>query len=194
MGTFPFDGAAESLDARCGLGVAEFVADAGGVRGPVLAQVSALLEVCGSAVVRENQELTIPSGGLCDLAAPVKLGEVLGIAGVPLPFSEVGVALSGIVLGALVAVRARAPLPLAMLLVGAFAIFHGYAHGRELPNAADPLAYGAGFVVATGLLHLCGILIGTLDRWPLGQQAVRACGAAVGCVGIYFLFAALRAA
>jgi urease accessory protein len=122
------------------------------------------------------------------------LGGVFGIAGVPIPYSEAAVALSGIALGGLVALRVRAPLAVAMLLVGAFAIFHGYAHGRELPYAADPLAYGAGFVVATGVLHLTGILIGSLDRWPLGQQAVRLCGAAVGCVGLYFLVGALKAA
>lgn len=121
------------------------------------------------------------------------LGGLLGIAGVSLPLSEQAVALSGIALGALVAFRIRAPLAVATLLVGAFAIFHGYAHGRELPQAADPLAYGAGFVVATGLLHLCGIVIGLLVRWPLGEHAVRACGAAIGLAGAYFLFAAMGA-
>src|SRR5262249_48772454 len=69
------------------------------------------------------------------------LGGVLGIAGVPLPLSEQAIALSGIALGALIAFRVRAPLFVAMVIVGAFAIFHGYAHGRELPQAADPLAY-----------------------------------------------------
>jgi urease accessory protein len=121
------------------------------------------------------------------------LGGLLGIIGVTLPFAETAVALSGIVLGLLVALRARPPLAVAMLLVGAFAIFHGYAHGRELPQAADPLAYAVGFVVATGLLHLCGILIGLLVRWPLGEQAVRACGVVVGGVGVYFLLATLGA-
>ena len=118
------------------------------------------------------------------------LGGVLGIAGVALPLSELAIALSGIALGALIAFRARAPLALAMLVVGLFAIFHGYAHGLELPQAADPLAYAVGFVVATGMLHLCGIVIGLMVRWPMGEQAVRACGAAIGGVGVYFLLAA----
>ncbi len=121
------------------------------------------------------------------------VGGLLGILGVTLPFAETAIALSGIALGLLVALRARPPLAVAMLLVGAFAIFHGYAHGRELPQAADPLAYAVGFVVATGLLHLCGILIGLLLRWPLGEQAVRACGLVVGGVGVYFFLAALGA-
>jgi urease accessory protein len=121
------------------------------------------------------------------------LGGVLGIAGLPLPATEVAIAVSGIALGLMVALRVRPPLALAMVLVGAFAIFHGYAHGRELPHAADPLAYGVGFVVATGLLHLCGILIGFMVRWPIGEQAVRACGLVIGGVGTYFLLAALGA-
>jgi urease accessory protein len=121
------------------------------------------------------------------------LGGVLGVVGVQLPLAEEIVALSGIALGALVALRIRPPLWIAMLVVGVFAVFHGYGHGRELPQAADPLAYGVGFVTATGMLHLCGILIGLLVRWPLGEQAVRACGAAVGCVGLYFFLVAVGA-
>jgi urease accessory protein len=119
------------------------------------------------------------------------MGGVVGVAGLALPLTEEAVALSGIVLGVCIAWRARPPLAIAMILVGAFAIFHGYAHGRELPQAADPLAYGVGFVVATGLLHLSGILIGLLVHWPLGERAVRACGAAIGCVGAYFLLVAM---
>ena len=118
-------------------------------------------------------------------------GGVLGIAGVPLPFAEAIVALSGIALGILVALRVRLPLVVAVLIVGTFAIFHGYTHGRELPQAADPLAYAVGFVVATGMLHVCGILIGLTTRWPSGERVVRACGVAVGGVGLYFLVAAL---
>jgi urease accessory protein len=118
------------------------------------------------------------------------LGGLLGLAKPGLPFTEQAVALSAVVLGALILLRARPPLWVAALVVACFAIFHGYTHGMELPYAADPLAYGLGFVIATGLLHLCGILIGTLIRWPLGERVVRACGAAVGGVGCYFLLAA----
>lgn len=121
------------------------------------------------------------------------LGGLLGIAGVPMPFIEIGVAGSAIVLGALVATATRLPLAAAAVLVGAFAIFHGHAHGTELPTAANPLAYGVGFVVATGLLHLAGIVLGLLVRWPSGLAAVRATGAAVAAVGCYFLLAAMGA-
>ena len=118
-------------------------------------------------------------------------GGLLGLSGVALPLTEPVVAVSGIALGLLIALYVRAPLWIAAVLVGIFAIFHGYAHGRELPAAANPIAYAVGFVTATGLLHLCGILIGLLVMWPNGSRVVRACGAAIGCVGGYFLLAAL---
>ncbi len=116
------------------------------------------------------------------------LGGVLGIMNVPLPAPELAIAASALVLGCAVALALRVPLWGAAAVVGAFAIFHGYAHGLELPTAANPLAYALGFVVATGLLHAAGILIGTLARWPAGAQAVRAMGAAIAGLGGLFLF------
>ena len=73
------------------------------------------------------------------------------------------------------------------MLVGAFAIFHGYAHGAELPPGTDAVAYSVGFVVATGLLHLTGITFGLLARWPAGRIAVRAAGGAIALAGVAFL-------
>ena len=136
-------------------------------------------------------QLGSPAIWLLPITFPLVMafGGVLGLAKVSLPFTEQAVALSAVVLGVLILLRVRPPLWIAALVVATFAIFHGYAHGLELPRAANPLAYGAGFVIATGLLHLCGILIGTLTRWPSGENVVRACGAAVGCVGCYFLLA-----
>lgn len=119
------------------------------------------------------------------------MGGLLGVSGGELPTTELMIALSGIALGAAVAANIRPPLWVAAIVVGLFAIFHGYAHGRELPEAADPLAYGVGFVIATGLLHLCGILIGALIRWPIGAQIVRGGGAVIGAVGGYFFLSAL---
>jgi urease accessory protein len=121
------------------------------------------------------------------------IGGVIGVSGLEIPFTEGVVGFSGVALGLVVAARIRPPLWAAALLVGLFAIFHGYAHGKELPDAADPIGYGVGFVTATGLLHLCGILIGTLLRWPAGERFVRACGAATGCVGAFFLLETLGA-
>jgi urease accessory protein len=115
------------------------------------------------------------------------VGGALGILGLPLPATEIGIAASAIVLGAMVAIAARPALWIAAVLVGAFAIFHGYAHGAELPAGADATAYSVGFVVATGLLHLVGILFGLLTRWPAGQVAVRVAGVAIAAIGVVTL-------
>ena len=73
------------------------------------------------------------------------------------------------------------------MLVGAFAIFHGHAHGAELPAGANAVAFSVGFVAATGLLHLAGISFGLLARWPAGRLAVRAAGGAIAVAGVAFL-------
>ena len=120
------------------------------------------------------------------------VGGVLGIAGVPLPPVEIGIALSVLVLGAMIAGKVRAPVWLASLIVAIFAIFHGYAHGKELPSAADPVGYSAGFVLATGLLHVCGIGIGVIADRPGGAAIVRGLGALVMLAGVWFLWVAVR--
>lgn len=119
------------------------------------------------------------------------LGGALGVLGVPLPAVEVGIAASAIVLGAMVAAAARPPLWVAALIVGVFAVFHGHAHGTELPEAANPLAYSLGFVIATGLLHGAGIGLSLLAHGARGAQVVRACGAAIAALGVVFLVRAL---
>lgn len=116
------------------------------------------------------------------------LGGAMGVLGVSLPGVETGIALSGVVLGLMVAFAARPPLWVAAVIVGIFAIFHGHAHGTELPEAANPLTYAVGFVIATGLLHLAGIAFGLLVRWPAGKVAIRAAGGVIAAVGLAFLF------
>lgn len=115
------------------------------------------------------------------------LGGAVAVLGVPLPGVELGIAGSAIVLGLLVALAARPPLWLSAVIVGAFAVFHGHAHGTELPEAAAPAAYAAGFVVATGLLHVAGILFGLLAYWPAGRTAVRLGGGVICAGGVAFL-------
>jgi urease accessory protein len=119
------------------------------------------------------------------------LGGVLGVLGVPLPGVEIGIALSAVALGAMVALAVRPPLWVAGLLVAVFAVFHGHAHGAELPQEADPLVYSVGFVLATGLLHLGGIGFGTLVRTPAGRIAVRAAGGLISLTGLFFLWGAM---
>jgi urease accessory protein len=115
------------------------------------------------------------------------LGGVLGFLGVPIPGIEVGIAASAVVLGAAVAFELRPPLVIAALVVGCFAIFHGHAHGTELPPGQSALLYSLGFVIATGGLHALGIGIGTVHSRPLGRQLLRAAGAAVSASGAFFM-------
>lgn len=117
-------------------------------------------------------------------------GGALGVMGVPLPSVEVGIALSALVLGCMVFFAARPPLWVAATIVGLFAVFHGHAHGTELPEAASPLAFSIGFVLATGLLHLCGILLSLLSRWRAGRAVVRGGGAIIALAGAVFLLRA----
>ena len=116
------------------------------------------------------------------------LGGLMGLLGFPLPGVEIGIALSAIVLGAVVLAESRPPLWLAALLVAFFAVFHGHAHGRELPEGTSALLYSFGFVVATGLLHASGILLGAAHRWPAGRALVRAAGGGVALAGLFFLW------
>lgn len=115
------------------------------------------------------------------------LGGVLGIRGVPVPGVEIGVAGSAVVLGAMIALAVRPPLALAGLIVAVFAIFHGYAHGAELPTSANAVSYAFGFVVGTGMLHAIGILIGEVKRWAGGPVVLRIAGALIAAVGLWFL-------
>jgi urease accessory protein len=114
-------------------------------------------------------------------------GGVMGVLGVPVPGTQIGIALSGIVLGLMILVSVRVPLRVATVMVGIFAIFHGYAHGAELPLSADPAVFAAGFVLATGFLHLLGIGIGLAVRWPWGKIAVRIVGLVISALGLGFL-------
>lgn len=117
-------------------------------------------------------------------------GGALGMANVPLPPVEIGIAISVLVMGAVIAFAYRAPVWLACLIVGVFAIFHGYAHGRELPSAADPIGYSVGFMLATGLLHVAGIGLGLANNRPGGIVVTRGIGALVSLTGVYFLYRA----
>jgi len=117
----------------------------------------------------------------------MSFGGILGGLGVPIPGIEIGIAVSAIVLGAMIALAARPPLWGAGVIVGVFAIFHGYAHGAELPESANAISYAMGFVIATGSLHVLGILIGVINKWQAGEKILRAGGILIALCGIYFL-------
>ena len=116
------------------------------------------------------------------------VGGVLGVTGVPLPLVEPGILASVLVLGVLVAAAVRLPLVASAALVGVFALLHGHAHGTEMPATAAGLAYGAGFVAATALLHAVGIGFGLLASRLAGARLVRYAGAATVAVGLFLCF------
>ena len=117
------------------------------------------------------------------------VGAGIGMFGVALPPVETGIALSVVILGALILFAVHAAVWVACVVVALFALFHGYAHGIELPSAADPIGYSLGFVLATGSLHVAGITIGALGWLPRGEMVLRGLGGIVLGAGLYFLSA-----
>jgi urease accessory protein len=119
-------------------------------------------------------------------------GAVLGMAAFELPPIELGIALSVLLLGLLIAGAKMLPVWAATTIVAFFAIFHGFAHGQELPEAADAVGYSAGFVLSTGLLHLLGIGLGALTLLPRPFAVIpRWLGAAIALAGAFFLYKVL---
>jgi urease accessory protein len=138
-------------------------------------------------------QLGAPAIWLLPVTFPLVMavGGFLGLIGIPLPGVEIGIALSGLLLGAVVLLELRPPLYVAAALVGLFGLYHGHAHGAELPPGEDGLLYSLGFVLATGCLHAAGIAIGTVHRWNWGRTALRLAGAGISLGGISFLLEAL---
>lgn len=118
-------------------------------------------------------------------------GGILGMSGVVLPNVELGIALSVFVLGLAIGCAWKAPEWAALLLIAVFAVFHGYAHGVELPHAVDPGSYSIGFVVATGVIHIVGIGIGFVLGGLWRGQLSRSLGGAIAATGLYFAAAPL---
>lgn len=119
------------------------------------------------------------------------IGGVVAMAGVTFPPVEIGIATSVIVLGAAILFAYRAPVWLAMSVVGLFGLFHGYAHGLELPSMADPIGFSLGFVVATGSLHIAGIVLGLIHNRRGGETLLRGVGGAITVAGLWFLYKAI---
>lgn len=116
-------------------------------------------------------------------AAVMALGGVLGMAVIPLAFVEQGIVMSLLVLGVLIAATVRLPLAVSATMVGIFALFHGYAHGAEMPQSAPGLAYAAGFILSTVLLHASGIGIALFARRTGRAEWLRLAGVAIALCG-----------
>lgn len=134
-----------------------------------------------------------PAIWVLPIAFPMMMsfGAMMGLLGIPLPGVEIGIAVSAIGLGLMVSLDVRARLPIAAVLVGFFAIFHGHAHGTELPEGQSGLLYSMGFVIGTGLLHGVGILIGLVDVYPAGKTMLRLAGMFIAAMGCLFLWRAM---
>jgi urease accessory protein len=135
-------------------------------------------------------QLGAPAIWVLPVAFPLvmAMGGMLGFLGVPIPGVEYGIAASAIVLGTAVAFEVRPSVVIAAIVVGCFAIFHGHAHGTELPPGQSALLYSMGFVIATGCLHAVGIGIGTVHRRRWGQQLLRVAGTVVAGGGVFFMW------
>jgi urease accessory protein len=140
-----------------------------------------------SAAIGGRAIWTVPAAFLLAMLG----GGILGLIGIPLPFVEIGISISVLILGVLIFMRAALPEWIAMLTVGAFGVFHGYAHGAELPQISDItiiIAYVVGFLVATAGLHVIGALIGYIAlRNKRGTMALRVVGVVVALFGVFFL-------
>ena len=121
----------------------------------------------------------------------MSMGAMMGLLGIPLPGIEIGIGLSAVLLGAMVLGEVRPKMIIAAALIGFFAIFHGHAHGTELPAGQSGMLYSMGFVIATGCLHAMGIALGLVHRWPAGKFALRGAGAFIAVMGVSFLWRAL---
>lgn len=116
------------------------------------------------------------------------IGGVIGIQRIALVSVELGIAFSVLVLGVALAAEKKLSPILAMIFVGCFAIFHGHAHGTEMPNMAEPVLYACGFVIGTTVIHIAGILIGILSRkFSHGVQLLRYAGAGIAGIGFHLL-------
>jgi len=119
------------------------------------------------------------------------LGGVLGITGLTIPFVEQGIIASDLLLGGLVLMATRLPLVSSIGIVGLLAIFHGYAHGAEMPKEAIAFQYAAGFMVATAALHLSGVGVAILMNKVLEERLVRLAGGGILLGGVYVLINSL---
>lgn len=116
------------------------------------------------------------------------IGGVLGMEGVKMISVEFGIALSVLVLGLSITIEKKLPAVITMAFVGFFAIFHGFAHGAEMPYLAKPVFYAFGFVVGTAGIHIAGVLVGVFfKRIKDGQQLLRYLGSAIAGIGFYLI-------
>ena len=120
------------------------------------------------------------------------VGGFLGLIDIGLTATEFGIAVSLVILGSVIAAERRLSILVAMVGVGFFAIFHGYAHGSEVPETAEPFLYALGFLMGTALIHITGVVIGDISRhYERGKIILRVGGALIALIGLLFIFGVL---
>jgi len=161
-----------------------------GLTHPVLGLDHFLAMVCVgivSAQIGGRAIWTVPATFVVIMA----FGGLLGYIDIGLSAIEAGIAFSVLALGTAIALDKTVPLVAAMSAVGVFAIFHGYAHGAEMPAVAQPVTYALGFMTGTALLHLLGVVIGDISQhYERGKLLLRAVGVAIAGTGAFFLVGA----
>lgn len=166
---------------------AEYGSFLGGLSHPVLGIDHFLAMVCVgilSAQIGGRAIWTVPATFVIVMA----LGGLLGMNDVGLGAIELGIASSVLVLGLAIAADRRFPVMLVLAAVGFFAVFHGYAHGLEMPTVANPVEYSIGFMTGTAGLHLLGVLIGDIARrYARGHTVMRVIGGAVAGIGAWYI-------
>ena len=123
----------------------------------------------------------------CTFLGSMLLGGALAAMGLPVPGVELGIQASVLMLGLMIATAWIVPLPLGMALVGFFAAFHGYAHAAEMVEGGSLSTYAAGFLLATAVLHLCGIAAGIVLAKSLNSKAVRWAGGAITAASLLLI-------
>jgi urease accessory protein len=116
------------------------------------------------------------------------VGGLLGMAGIHILSVELGIAFSVLALGIALAAEKKLPVAVAMIVVAIFAIFHGHAHGTEMPVLASPLLYAAGFLLGTAAIHMGGVSIGAIaQQTPRGTILLRFAGAGIAGIGLHLM-------
>ena len=131
---------------------------------------------------------TVPAAFVSVMA----VGGFLGLIDIGLTATEFGIAVSLVILGSVIAAERRLSILVAMVGVGFFAIFHGYAHGSEVPETAEPFLYALGFLMGTALIHITSVVIGDISRhYERGKIILRVGGALIALIGLLFIFGVL---
>ena len=120
--------------------------------------------------------------------AAMLVGGILGMNDLGLPYVELGIVVSVAALGVAIAANWKFPMALGMLLIGCFAIFHGHAHGTEMPGS-KPTLYACGFLAGAAGLHLAGVFVATIiGGFRYGAQFLRYLGAGIAGIGFHLLY------